>query len=121
MMILGPIRSVRVPVRDLARARVFYRDALGLTETFANDQIATFATGEAGLVLEPIDVAEQAEVGLGHYRGVMFAVADAHATHAALINAGVDLLGAPERMAWGAWFVHFKDLDGNVLTACQCP
>jgi len=119
---LGPIRSVRVAVRDMARSRTFFRDALGLEETFANDWVTQFKAGAVELVIEPVDEAdpEGAEM-LGRYTGVMFATPDAQAVYDGLRARGVVFEAPPEKMFWGATFAHFRDPDGNIFTACQYP
>lgn len=118
---LGAIQNVRVSVRDLARSRAFFRDAVGLAEVFASEHIVQFETGAADLVIEPAGDEPDEVARLGLYTGIMFAVADAAATQALLTGRGVEFLGPPEKMFWGATFAHFRDPDGNVFTACQYP
>ena len=118
---LGPISSVRIAVRDLEASRRFFRECVGLDETFANAWVAQFDTGAAQLVLEPLTSDDDEPSRVGSYTGVMFNAPDVQAIYNVMAARGVEFLGPPEPMFWGAVFAHFKDLDGNVFTACQYP
>jgi len=121
-MTLGPISAVRVFVPDLAAVHGFYRDQLGLDETFANDNVLVFRTGTADLVVEAADPTDAEEGSLiGRFVGVSFAVPDVHAAHAALITKGVRFVSGPEMQPWGAVMAHVLDPADNVLTLIELP
>ncbi len=121
-MKIGPISAVRVFVTELAPARAFYRDQLGLTETLADDSVLVFDTGSADLVVELADPADAEEHALiGRFVGVSFTVPDIHAAHKALRDKGVRFDAEPEQQPWGAWLAHILDPAGNVLTLVQLP
>lgn len=119
---LSRISGIRVGVRDLERARAFFRDCVGLEEAFANEQIVRFKTGDASLLIEPVEADDpEAEDLVGRYTGITFAEGNAQAAYEALASRGVEFLGPPERMAWGGIFAHFRDPDGNVFTIVEYP
>ena len=80
-----------------------------------------FDTRAAQLVLEPLTQDDDEPARIGLYTGVMFDAPDVHAVYAAMTARGVEFLGPPATMFWGAVFAHFKDPDGNMFTACQYP
>ncbi|MDJ0950189.1 MAG: VOC family protein [Alphaproteobacteria bacterium] len=121
-MTLGPIAAVRVFVSDVAAARGFYRDMLGLEESYADDGVLVFRTGSADLVVEAADPDDAEEAAMiGRFVGVSFAVTDVRAVHAALAAKGVPFDGAPEVQPWGGVLAHLRDPAGNVLTLVQLP
>jgi hypothetical protein len=63
-MIIGPIEAVRAFTTKLAEARHLYADTLGLPETFADDTIATFDTGQVKLIVEHTDRGDPEAAGL---------------------------------------------------------
>ncbi len=90
-MPLGPIEAVRVFTRDLARARRFYSDVLGLSETLADDAVAIFETGQAKLIIEQVhaDDPEASEL-VGRFTAFSFTVADMAATIRQLAPHAID-------------------------------
>ena len=121
-MTLGPISAIRVFVPNLAAVRSFYREQLGLAESFADDNVLVFQTGTADLIVETADP-NDAEEGplIGRFVGVSFAVPDIHAAHAALTAKGVSFDSEPEKQPWGATLAHVLDPAGNVLTLVELP
>ena len=113
--------SAIVAVRDIARARVFYADTLGLELTEGGDDgPLVFRTGDTHLVVYPSEFA-----GTNQANAVVWAVGDEiEAIAARLRDRGVtferyDMDGATFadgvhrlgdfRMVW------FRDPDGNIL------
>ncbi len=121
-MSLGPIEAARVFTFDIARARAFYAERLGLRLRWADDGAAVFDAGPCMLVVESCRADEPEERALvGRFAGLSFSVADAEAAYAELSSAGVDFVEPPERQGWGGVLAHFRDPDGNVLTIVQYP
>ena len=129
--LLGPIRAVRIFCRELAVARRFYRDQLRLSELTATSDWLVYDAGGVQIVVEVAsgedtdgeDAAESPDSArlVGRFCGISFAVDDAARVCAELVTVGVDVVGAPEQMAWGGTLAHIADPDGNVLTLVQYP
>ncbi len=111
--------AVRVFVSDWDRAIRFYTETLGIAANFRSDEMgwAQLETGEGQLALERAapDDPESRDL-VGRFVGVSLEVADIEATHAALVERGVEFLSPPEAQPWGGVLAHFRDPDGNVLT-----
>ena len=119
-MTLGPIGAVRVFVTDLVRARQFYGDALGLSESWSSSDAATYAPGGCHLVIETC-AGEEASAMVGRFTGVSFTVEDIAAAVSMLETRGVTFDGPPATQPWGGVLAHFADPDGNILTLAQYP
>lgn len=109
-----------VPAADLARARAFYTDTLGLTPTSEDDYAVRFAMPGGGW----FQVYETAFAGTGKHTIAQLDVTDIAAAVAELTDAGVafehyDMPGVTwegsvahlgdQRTAW------FTDSEGNIL------
>lgn len=119
------LAAVRVAVRDLDAARVFYAQRLGL-RTLADsvgDGYCVFDAGGVDLVVEAVDrnAPDHEQAWVGRFTGISFAVDDLVATHARLAAAGVRFTGAPELQAWGGRLATLADPDGNALQLVQYP
>lgn len=117
------IGFVRVFVTDLEKSLEFYNKTLGMEIDYTdNENWAQFKSGEdVSLAIEKCD-ADHIEHGsklVGRFAGVTMMVDDIQSTYAQLKAKGVAFTGAPEKQTWGGTLVHFKDLDGNVLTLMQ--
>ena len=121
-MTIGPIAAVRVFVPDVAAARGFYRDTLGLTEAHADDRVLIFRTDTADLIVEAAD-RDDAEEGplIGRFVGVSFSVPDVRAAYSALTAKGVRFHSEPEEQDWGGVLAHVLDPFDNLLTLVQYP
>jgi hypothetical protein len=85
---IGPIEAVRVFTIQLAQARRFYAETLGLQETVATDAVAIFDTGQARLIVEQVAAADpEASELVGRFTGFSFTVKNMESTLNAL---GVD-------------------------------
>jgi predicted enzyme related to lactoylglutathione lyase len=110
---LESIGQISIIVKDVERARNFYRDVLGLTFLFEFPGMAFFDCGGVRLYLAPAD-----KPGLGtsilYYR-----VADIRATAATLESRGVAFLQQPAKVHEDArhelWLAFFKDSEDNTL------
>ena len=113
------LNAVRVYVIEWERALEFYSKTLGMAVAFAGPDMgwAELDTGEAHLALERVDPNDAESVALvGRFVSVSLQVDDIQSTYDTLMARGVDFLSPPEKQPWGGILVHFRDLDGNVLT-----
>jgi lactoylglutathione lyase len=111
-------------VADLARARDFYQNVMGLEFAFSSGEgvDAYFKIGADGLMLIAHEIADDlisaADVDHAAARGARFVMAtdvgDVDAAYQELRAKGVEFLRAPEDRPWGLRCAHFKDPDGNV-------
>jgi catechol 2,3-dioxygenase-like lactoylglutathione lyase family enzyme len=110
---LSRIAAIMLGVRDLAQAVAFYKDKLGLKMIMQEPALALMQCGTVMLGLSPRHVnpaplAEAVEVSFG--------VDNLRATHKALGEKGVVFLGEPRAVTPTDWAVHFKDVDGHLLS-----
>ncbi len=113
--------GVRLKVRDLARHRAFYRDALGLEETPSPwPGAAMFAAGETRLILEedPAVAVDSGFEGPG-WRYITFQVFQCDAAHAAVLAAGGREAMAPTTLGDTARISMITDPDGNWIELSQ--
>ena len=122
-MTIGPIETVRVFTADLARAKAFYEEVLGLTPLIADAGGAClYDTGQAKLLLEQIEPGEaEADLLVGRFAGFSFTVEAMADVVADLTPKGVRFTGPPEPQDWGGVLAHFADPDGNILTLVEYP
>ena len=107
----------RIFVDDLATARTFYRDTLGLTELWNWNNVALGYDIGVTLIIEPTDGNTPEEVG--RFAGLSLAVEDIQATYERLQSLGVEFTDPPTKQPWGGTLAHFKDSAGNVLTLIE--
>ena len=116
----------RLLVADFRASFLFYRDLLGFTPTFGdeNDVYADFDTGGVTLALfrrdlmaHVVGAAEKpAEVESQDKVAFIFSVEDVDAIYRQLQATGVTFVTAPQdRADWGIRTAHFRDPDGNLL------
>ena len=113
---IGRIAQVAVTVRDVQRARDFYRDVLELTHLFdAPPRMSFFACGDVRLLLGE---AEDGESAPGTSI-VYFDVPDPALAHERLAARGVEFVQPPHRVAdlgeRELWLAFFRDSEGNVM------
>ena len=117
-MSLGWPNWIGVVVEDLAAARRFYRDVLGLAEMGGSDQWVQFDMGFPN-VLELLQRSDDPEYDRPRYQ-VGFAVEDIETTRRELVQRGVEALteidGGPES---GGYWCYFRDPEGNVFELSQ--
>ena len=110
---LSRIAAIMLGVQNLPRAIAFYKDKLGLEVIMQESELALMQCGSVILGLSPrhanaAPLAEAVEISFG--------VDNIRATHKALGDKGVVFLGDPRQVTPTDWAVHFKDLDGHLLS-----
>lgn len=110
------IGQLMIPVSDVERGTVFYRDVLGLPFLFAAPpRMAFFMCGAVRLLVGELPPGQAAQRGSAVY----FNVPDIHAVHAHLAARGVVFGHAPHLVHKSAqsslWLAEFTDPDGNQL------
>jgi len=111
---LGALGQVSRKVRDIAAARAWYGEVLGLTHLYSFGDLAFFDMGGTRLFLSQAE-----EVGEGESI-LYFRVADIHAARDALAARGAVFTHAPHmihRHADGTeeWMAFLSDNDGRPL------
>ncbi|HXO37704.1 MAG TPA: VOC family protein [Candidatus Acidoferrum sp.] len=110
---LSRIAAIMLGVRNLPQAIAFYKDKLGLEVIMQESELALMQCGSVILGLSPrhanaAPLAEAVEISFG--------VDNLRATHKALGDKGVVFLGEPRAVTPTDWAVHFKDVDGHLLS-----
>jgi predicted enzyme related to lactoylglutathione lyase len=117
------LSAVRVFVRDVAEAKTFYAERLGLKATLADldHGVCIFDGGGTQLIIEsvPEEAAADERTLVGRFTGLSFGVDDIVVKHRDLLALGVEFSGAPEQQYWGGWLATFKDPSGNELQLVQ--
>jgi catechol 2,3-dioxygenase-like lactoylglutathione lyase family enzyme len=110
---LSRIAAIMLGVRDLPASIEFYGDKLGLKVIMRESQLALVQCGSVilGLSLLHANAAPLAEAV-----EVSFGVDNLRATHTALGEKGVVFLSEPRAVTPTDWAVHFKDVDGHLLS-----
>jgi len=108
------IGQIALTVSDLARARDFYQNTLGMKFLFDAGTLAFFQCGEIRLMLGTSEK-DKPRGGTILY----FKVDDIHATYALLMERGVEFIDTPHMIAkmpdHDLWMVFLRDPDGNTL------
>ena len=107
--------TAMVLVHDMDRAVRFYRDLLGFTLTFEQEDWAMFDE-RVGLMLSP-EPLPQDNLNLNAVM-VTLQVPDAHAAYHELIEKGVAFMVGPSDVG-GAIVASFRDSEGNLLQLLQ--
>ena len=111
---LNEIAQVALTVSDLARAKAFYGETLGMKFLFDAGTMAFF---ECGGVRVMLGLSEQPVAPAGTI--IYYKVAAIHAVHTTLVSAAVSFLQPPHLVArmpdHDLWMAFLKDPDGNVL------
>ena len=110
---LSRIAAIMLGVRDLPTAIGFYKDKLGLKVIMQEPAFALLQCGNImlGLSLRHMNAAPLAEAV-----EVSFGVDNLRATHKALGEKGVVFLSEPRQVTPTDWAVHFRDVDGHLLS-----
>jgi methylmalonyl-CoA/ethylmalonyl-CoA epimerase len=115
-MNLSRIEQIAIPVRELARATVFYRDVLGMKLLFeVPPTLAFFDCDGIRLALSTSsDPMYDPPGSIVYYR-----VADIEAAHQELEGRSIEFLQGPHRIAElgdvEIWMAFFEDTEGNTL------
>ena len=116
------IQQVAVNVKDVERAKGFYRDKLGIRHLFdGGPKLTFFDCGGVRLMLGPADTAE-----FDHPSSIFyFRVEDIRAAHRELAGKGVQFRDEPHLVARLAdrevWLASFDDGEGNVHALMSEP
>jgi len=110
------VAQVAIPVDDLDRALVFYRDTLGLPFLFAAPpQMTFFQCGTLRLLVGVLPPGQTPQRGSAIY----FQVADINAVYETLVARGVEFVARPHVVhrtdQYELWLAEFRDPDGNNL------
>ena len=105
----------RIFVDDLAAAKHFYGEMLGLPPLWDWGPAAGYDVGVT-LIIEQEILEEGEESVVGRFIGCSLAVDKIEETYRQLVARGVSFLAPPEPMPWGGTLAHFRDPSGNVLT-----
>ena len=119
------LNTARVFVRDIAAAKQFYEQKLGLrlTDDGTAHEYCVFKSGSTALVVEsvPDDAPEDAKALVGRFTGLSFTVQDTEAKHRELEALGVPFTDLPEKQFWGGILATLQDPSGNGLQIVQYP
>ncbi|HJW45441.1 MAG TPA: LuxR C-terminal-related transcriptional regulator [Lysobacter sp.] len=110
---LGPVGQVARSVKDVAAARTWYQDVLGLEHLYSFGNLAFFNCDGLRLFLS------EGEGGVAE-SVLYFRVDDIRVAHAALAGRGVEFINAPHLIHTHAdgteeWMAFFKDNEGRTL------
>lgn len=115
---LGPIGQISRHVRDIAAARQFFGEVLGLPHLYSFGDLAFFDCGGVRLFLSQ-------EAGGGAGDSILyFRVEDIRLVHIALASQGVEFVDAPHMIhrhqdGTEEWMTFFKDPDGGLLALME--
>lgn len=110
---IGPVGQIARSVTDIAAARAWYTDVLGLKHKYSFGNLAFFDCGGVRLFLSEGDGGASDSI-------VYFKVADIHAAHAQLKARGAEFLNAPHMIhrhedGTEEWMAFFKDNEDRPL------
>lgn len=113
--VVEQIGQIAVNVRDLDRARNFYRDVLGLPLLFESGGMIFFQCGAVRLMLSK---AEREE--FDHPASILYySTSDIHAAFAQMSAAGAAFEDKPHMVAQmpdhELWMTFLRDSEGNLL------
>ena len=111
---LGQIEQIALPVQDVERAVVFYRDQLGMQYLFSSNGLAFFNCGGVRLLLSrPEGVVDT------HSSVIYFKVGDIFQAHQAMVERGGVFEDQPHKIAdmsgYELWMAFFRDSENNLL------
>lgn len=118
------VRNVFIPVKDIDRARKWYRDVLQLpTEEVVMGHLCHIPMdGRTGILLDqqltPDNKGKATSIQTGEYPLFMFSTSDIHASLEILRERGVEIVEyGGSAIQNGHWF-NFRDSEGNLLMVC---
>ena len=105
------IRTVVYPVKDIARAKVFFRELLGVEPYADEPYFSGFKEGTEDLGLDP----------KGHKEGitVYYHVDDIKDSLKSLVDAGAETIQEIKDVGGGGLIASVKDTDGNIIGLIQ--
>jgi catechol 2,3-dioxygenase-like lactoylglutathione lyase family enzyme len=111
---LSRITAIMLGVRDLPQAVAFYRDKLGLKVIMQESALALLQCGAVMIGLSRGHASMAPHVAGA--TEVVFGVDSVRAAQKALGEKGVMFLGEPRQVTPTDCAVHFKDVDGHLLS-----
>jgi catechol 2,3-dioxygenase-like lactoylglutathione lyase family enzyme len=113
MLALGPLGQVSRKVKDIAAARAWYGETLGLTHLYSFGDLAFFDLGGTRLFLSQGEGTENDSI-------LYFRVPDVRTAHTELAARGIEFINAPHMIhrhedGTEEWMAFFKDNDGRPL------
>ena len=114
------VSYVRVCVKDIAVAREFYEDILGMPMIVdrSEDGYILLGLGCTTLIVEKANP-EDKNFSPGRYLGISLKVEGIAQIYESLKKQGVKFSNAPEKQFWGGYLTEFSDPDGNVWTMLE--
>ncbi|MER2090257.1 MAG: VOC family protein [Sporosarcina sp.] len=113
MTTLKSVGQIGIPVRDIDRAILFYKDLLELPLLFNTDTMAFFDSDGVRLMLSLPETEQFANASSVLY----FQVDDITASYERLAEKGVTFTGEPHLVtkigSTETWMVFFNDTEGN--------
>jgi DNA-binding CsgD family transcriptional regulator/extradiol dioxygenase family protein len=115
---LGPIGQISRQVKDIAAARTWYGEVLGLAHLYSFGDLAFFDCGGVRLFLSQAD-------GGGDSDSILyFRVEDIRLVHIALASQGVEFVDAPHMIhrhgdGTEEWMTFFRDNEGRPLALME--
>jgi catechol 2,3-dioxygenase-like lactoylglutathione lyase family enzyme len=111
---IGSIGQIARRVKDIAAARRWYGEVLGLPHLYSFGDLAFFDCGGTRLFLSQ-DTSEEQNESILYFR-----VADIRTAHSGLAARGIEFLNAPHMIhrhddGTEEWMAFFKDNDGRPL------
>ena len=117
------LNTARVFVDDIAAAKLFYSQSLGLPLRYDGEQygFCLFRPGNVDLVVEvvPPDAPADDRELVGRFTGLSFTVTDIQSKYAEMLAKGIPFTGQPESQSWGGILATFTDPAGNGLQLVQ--
>jgi methylmalonyl-CoA/ethylmalonyl-CoA epimerase len=118
---LNDIGQIAVTVTDLARAKAFYQDVLGMQFLFDAGPMSFFQCGKIRFAIGTSDQPASSGGTILYFR-----VADILDTHHRLVLRGVEFIQKPQKVAQmpdhDLWLAFFKDQDGSPIgLMCEMP
>ena len=109
------VDAIWVHIRDIAKARAFYADVLGLEELGASDKgrWAIFRIGDGPLLGVHQQFPGEPGREAGTVTGVYLRVADVHAAARTIEERGGRITDPPRQWPWGDVQATVADPDGN--------
>ena len=115
---LGPVGQIARHVKDIAAARHFFGEVLGLPHLYSFGDLAFFDCGGVRLFLS------QTENGGDDESILYFRVEDIRLVHIALASQGVEFVDAPHMIhrhedGMEEWMCFFRDNEGRLLALME--
>ena len=111
---LSRVAAIMLGVRDLDASLAFYQGKLGLNVIMQEPALALLQCGNVILGLSPRHANATSQIAGA--TEISFGVDNLRATHKALGEKRITFLGEPRQVTPSDWAVHFRDVDGHLLS-----